>query len=151
MATLADLNNTDAAVQAGKQHLEGVERADTDAALSRSSALATKRRLEAKAETEREQQIVMVPIAGETIPMHPLEAGKDLEIRRMLIEGHRDDDISKLIEAADEQRRLFAERNYFPEVFDREFFNQFEKDEIVAAWSEWTARSRNADEPLGNR
>ncbi|AXR80785.1 hypothetical protein [Natrarchaeobaculum sulfurireducens] len=151
MPTLADLNNTEAAVQAGKQHLEEADQPDGDGVISRAEALATKRRLEGRHEADRETGIVMVPI-GEgddeiVVPMYPIEPGKVLEISRMQIEG----DVAEQIVAEDEKRRLMAEKNYHPDVFDREFFNVFDKDEIASAWNEWAARSRNIEEPLGNR
>ena len=147
MVTVADLGNADAAEE---MHERTIEKRD-QAIISRAEALATKKRLEAKAEVDREREIVMMPIADETVPMYPIEAGTVLEVTRTLIEGHRKGDELLLIEAADEQRRLMAEKSYYPDVFDREFFNQFEKEEIKDAWGEWTNRSRNTDEPLGNR
>lgn len=147
MVTVADLGNADAAEE---MHEQLQQKRDGEL-MSRAEALATKQRLEAKHESKQEKEIVMVPVAGETIPMHPIEPGTVLEITRKMIEGRRKGDDILLVEAADEQRQLFAEKNYFPDDFDREFWNTFDKDEIQEAWSEWTNRSRNTDEPLGNR
>ena len=145
--TVQSLANADAVEEA----IEEREDERAEAVMSRAEAEATKRRLEAKHEADQENEIVMVPIADETVPMYPIEAGKVLELSRMLIEAEREGDFMTQIEVADEQRQLFAEKSYYPDVFDRDFWNQFEKDEIRDAWNEWGNRSRNTDEPLGNR
>lgn len=123
---------------------EQVREGKREDVLSRAEALATKRRLEEKREVDRE--VVKVPIDGEDVPLYPLDAGTALSYARRAIEAERNNDLDERVVAMDDMRQEFVDRGYFPDVFDREFWNAFDPDTLREAWREWGQRSRGGDD-----
>lgn len=139
--TIDDLDNSESA----ELMWEETQAKRQQEKLSRQEALATKRRLEQRREDDT--QPVHVPLRhGETIAMEPLAEGKALELARQTIEAERGNDRAELIVAMDEMRQVCADNAVHGDVFDREFWNGLDRDEMKGFWEAYGLKSRGGDD-----
>lgn len=159
MATLADLSNTETAVNAGREHVQADAREETEESLSRAEALAVKRRLEQQREYEIET--VTISVSGEPIEMEAYRGvGEKTNLPRRLLEvekaeqkARRQDDARGLevarkqqLVVLDDMVQTLADRAVHDDIFDRTFWDGLDEEQIKDAHEQLGLKSAGGND-----